>query len=83
MAHFGADKIFEAAGEVEEKDIEEMIEEGRKNAEELKKKAEENMKDKVDLADFEVKPLDMYEFENENFLEKRRKMQKEAIQKNA
>ena len=37
------------------------------------------MKDKIDLVNFEVKGTDMFEFENQNFLEKRRKAQKEAI----
>ena len=48
----------------------------------MKNRADETMKGKIDLANFEMKPTNMFEFENENFMEKRRQMQKDAISQN-
>jgi len=46
-----------------------IIDEGIKNAANLKQRAEETMKNKIDLTNFEVKPIGLYEFENEDFLQ--------------
>ena len=40
------------------------------------------MKNKIDLTNFEVKPIGLYEFENEDFLQQRRQRQQQAIQEN-
>lgn len=72
ITNFGADKIFAASEDNLEKDIDNIIEEGIKNAADLKKRAEETMKNKIntiDLTNFEVKPIGLYQFENEDFLE--------------
>jgi len=69
IANFGADKIFAANEETLEEDIEKIIADGIKNAANLKKRAEETMKNKIDLSNFEVKPVGLYEFENEDYLE--------------
>lgn len=63
ITNFGADKIFAASEENLEKDIDHIIEEGIKNAADLKKRAEETMKSKLntlDLTNFEVKPIGLY-----------------------
>jgi len=69
IANFGADKIFSANEETMEWDIDKIIEEGIKSAADLKKRADETMKNKIDLTNFEVKPVGLYEFENEDYLE--------------
>jgi len=69
IVNFGADKIFAACDETLDEDIDRIIEEGVRAAEDLKKRAEETMKNKIDLTNFEVKPISLYEFENEDFLE--------------
>ena len=40
------------------------------------------MKNKIDLTNFEVKPISLYEFENEDFLEQRRALQQKVIKDN-
>ena len=52
-----------------EHDIDRIIEEGIKNAATLKQRTEEITKNKIDLTNFEVKPIGLYEFENEDYLE--------------
>jgi len=69
IANFGADKIFAASDATLERDIDLIIDEGIKNAANLKQRAEETMKNKIDLTNFEVKPIGLYEFENEDFLQ--------------
>lgn len=69
IVNFGADKIFATTDETLDQDIDWIIEEGVKAAADLKQRADENMKNKIDLTSFEVKPCGLYEFENEDFLE--------------
>ena len=68
MVNYGADAIFEIGSNIDDEDIEEMIKNGEDKAMNLQKQAEDLMKDKFDMANFELNSCNLYQFEDVDYL---------------
>ena len=83
VVNYGATEIFKVGDAVTEEDIDSMIQKGLDDASALKKKVDEKInEDKFDMVNFEMKPSNYYDFEDENYLKKRREEQKKIISEN-
>ena len=82
MVNYGADAVVEIGSDVDDKDIDEMIAEGEEKAKNLSKQAEDMMKDKFDMVNFEMNTCNLYQFEDVDYLKEKRKDQELALQKN-
>ena len=83
VMNYGADEIFKIGDTFTDEDIETMINKGLENATMLQNKVNEKIDDtKFDLINFEMKPSHYYEFEDEDYLKKRREEQKKVIAEN-
>lgn len=63
MINYGADEIFKFGGNVEEmkdEDVEDCIKKGEEKALSMQKQADDIIKSKFNLIDFEVNSLSMY-----------------------
>lgn len=72
MVNYGADAIFKVGSDIQEKDIDKMIKEGEERANEIQKRAEELIKDKFDMLDFKMDNVNMYQFEDVDYLKEKR-----------
>jgi SWI/SNF-related matrix-associated actin-dependent regulator of chromatin subfamily A member 5 len=80
MVNFGADEIFKMGScEVQDEDIDLLIKRGLERAEGIQKKAEGIVKDKMNMLDFQMNTVNMYEFEDVDYLQEKRKEQEKAI----
>ena len=75
MVNYGADEIFRVGSEVHDEDIEEMIRKGEEKANNIKKEAEDVIKNKFDMLDFSMNAMNMYQFEDVDYLQEKRKEQ--------
>lgn len=83
VVHYGADEIFQIGDSYTEEDIEKLIQKGLDNANELHDKVEGKIDDKkFDMVNFEMKPSTYFDFEDEDYREKRREEQKKVINEN-
>ena len=83
VMNYGADEIFKVGDTCTDEDIEIMINKGLENATQLQNKVDEKIDDtKFDLVNFEMKPSHYYDFEDEDYLKKRREEQKKVITEN-
>lgn len=82
MVNYGADAIFEIGSDVDDDDIEELILKGEEKARSLNKQAEDVMKDKFDLINFEMNSCNLYQFENVDYLKEKRKDAEDNLKKN-
>jgi SWI/SNF-related matrix-associated actin-dependent regulator of chromatin subfamily A member 5 len=83
VVNYGADEIFKIGDTCTEDDIEEMIKKGFENATDLKNKVDDKIDEtKFDLINFEMKPSHYYDFEDEDYLKKRREEAKKVINEN-
>ena len=73
MVNYGADEIFSLGDHIEDEDIEELVRRGLERAEQIQKKAEAIIKDKFNMLDFQVNTVNMYEFEDVDYLQEKRK----------
>lgn len=60
MVNYGADAIFQIGSNLQDEDIEEMIRKGEEKANSIQKKAEEIVKDKFNMLDFQMNSVNMY-----------------------
>ena len=60
MVNYGADGIFAVGNELCDQDIDKLIDEGRARANNLQAQAAESMKDKMNMADFEMNTMNLY-----------------------
>lgn len=60
MVNYGADAIFEIGSDIEDEDLEDMIAKGEQKAKELDKEAEELMKNKFDMLNFQMDSCNLY-----------------------
>jgi len=64
MVNYGADEIFRmGTTDVQDEDIEELIKKGLERADKQQRKAEEVIKDKFNMVDFQVNTINIYQFE--------------------
>lgn len=83
VVNYGADEIFQVGDSYTEEDIEKLIQKGLDNANELKEKVDEKIDDtKFDMVNFEIKPSTYFDFEDEDYRQKRREEQKKVINEN-
>ena len=75
MVNYGADEIFRVGSEVHDEDIEEMIRKGEEKANNIQKEAEDVIKNKFDMLDFSMNAMNMYQFEDVDYLQEKRKEQ--------
>ena len=79
MVNYGADAIFEIGSDIDEMDIEQMIKDGEDRAKTLNMEAEEMMKEKFNMVNFEMNPCNLYEFEDIDYLKEKRKDAEDLI----
>ena len=72
MVNYGADGIFAVGNELCDQDIDSLIEEGKRRAMNLQQEASEKMKDKMNMADFELNTMNLYQFEDVDYAKEKR-----------
>ena len=72
MVNYGADGIFAVGNELCDQDIDKLIDEGRARANNLQAQAAESMKDKMNMADFEMNTMNLYQFEDVDYAKQKR-----------
>jgi len=82
MVNYGADAIFEIGSNVDDDDIEELIKDGEAKAKNLADQAEEVMKEKFDMINFEMNSCNLYQFEDVDYLKEKRKDAEDLLKKN-
>jgi hypothetical protein len=83
MVNYGADEIFKVGStDVQDEDIELLIKRGLDKAETMQKRAENVIKDKFNMLDFQVNTVNMYQFEDVDYLQEKRKEQEKALNEN-
>ena len=82
MVNYGADAIFEIGSDVDDDDIEELIKNGEAKALDIQKQADEIMKEKFDMVNFEMNSCNLYQFEDVDYLKEKRKDAEELLKKN-
>ncbi len=60
MVNYGADAIFEIGSNIDDGDIEKMIKDGEERAQNLNKQAEDIMKQKFNMVNFEMNTCNLY-----------------------
>lgn len=81
MVNYGADAIFEIGSNIDDEDIEEMIKNGEAEARKINDQAEEIMKEKFNMVNFEMNSCNLYQFEDVDYLKEKRKEQDDQIKK--
>ena len=72
MVNYGADAIFEVGDNLNDKDIETLIREGELKATALMQKASQVSKEKMNMIDFEMNNMNLYNFEDVDYAKQRR-----------
>jgi len=73
MVNFGADEIFKVGSDIKDEDIEVMIRRGEEKAQSMQREAENVIKSKFDMLDFSMNTMNMYQFEDVDYLQEKRK----------
>jgi len=73
MVNYGADAIFEIGSNIDDEDLDEMIKNGEEKAQKLNDQAEDIMKEKFDMVNFEMNTCNLYQFEDVDYLKEKRK----------
>lgn len=72
MVNYGADGIFAVGNELCDQDIDSLIEEGKRRAMNLQQESADKMKDKMNMADFELNTMNLYQFEDVDYAKEKR-----------
>lgn len=72
MVNYGADGIFQVGDSLEDKDIDILIAEGEERAMNIFMKANQAANEKLNLADFTMNSMNLYQFEDVDYAKKRR-----------
>ena len=72
MVNYGADGIFQVGNELCDQDIDALIDEGKNRANNMQAEAAEKMKDKMNMADFEMNTMNLYQFEDVDYAKQKR-----------
>jgi len=75
MVNYGADGIFQVGDSLDDRDIDTLIREGEERASSLQKEAAGKLKDKFSMANFEMNSMNLYQFEDVDYTEKRKEEQ--------
>lgn len=67
MVNYGADAIFQVGDNLNDKDIDTLIREGEAKANALQQKATQLSKEKMDLTNFEMNSMNLYNFEDVDY----------------
>lgn len=73
MVNYGADAIFEVGSELNDGDIDDLIQKGEEKALDIQRQVESLVKDKMNMIDFEMNTMNMYQFEDVDYLQEKRK----------
>ena len=79
MVNYGADGIFQVGDQLDDRDIDTLIREGEERAMSIFKKANSAAQDKLNLADFTMNSMNLYQFEDVDYAKKRRAEEQEKI----
>lgn len=79
MVNYGADAIFDIGSEIDDDDIENLIKEGEEKARNLNIAADKMLQDKFNMLNFEMNSCNLYEFEDVDYLQVKRKEQENLI----
>ncbi|CAI2380796.1 unnamed protein product [Moneuplotes crassus] len=82
IVNYGADKIFKAGDDITSDDIDTIIAKGKESAEKLAEESDNLIKKKFDMKNFEINSLNFWEFEDENYLQKRKEIELKLIADN-
>lgn len=82
MMNYGADAIFDIGSDVDDDDIDRLIKEGEDKARNLNIEADKKLKDKFNMLNFEMNSCNLYEFEDIDYLQEKRKEADDLIKKN-
>ena len=82
MVNYGADSIFKAGDDITSEDIDIMIQKGEQNAKELQDQSDHLIEKKFDLKNFEINAWNLWEFEDEDYLLKRKELEQKIIADN-
>ena len=82
MVNYGADAIFDMGSDVDDDDIEKVIREGEEKAKNLDLQADKALDNKFNMVNFEMNTCNLYEFEDIDYLQVKRKEAESIIQKN-
>ena len=72
MVNYGADGIFQVGNELCDQDIDSLIQEGKNRANNMQSEAADKMKDKMNMADFEMNTMNLYQFEDVDYAKQKR-----------
>ena len=72
MVNYGADAIFTVGSNVNDKDIDQLIEDGLRRSNNTANDAEKKVGDKFNMTDFEMNTINLYDFEDEDYAKTRR-----------
>ena len=75
MVNYGADEIFKVGDTTQQLDIDEMITRGVKKANNMLEDAENVVKEKFNMLDFQMNSINLYQFEDKDYLDEKRKEQ--------
>lgn len=71
MVNYGADGIFKTGNDLCDEDIESLIENGKNRALKLQQEATEKLKNKMNMSDFEMNSMNLYQFEDVDYKKRR------------
>lgn len=72
MVNFGADGIFQVGDQLDDRDIDTLIKEGEDRAMNIFKKANQAAQDKLNLSDFTMNSMNLYQFEDVDYAKQKR-----------
>ena len=71
MVNFGADNIFQVGNDFCDDDIDKLIQEGKDRANKMQIEAATKLKSKMNMADFEMNSMNLYQFEDVDYKKRR------------
>ena len=72
MVNYGADGIFAVGNELCDQDIDTLIDEGKRRAQGMQEEAQQKMEGKMNMADFELNTMNLYQFEDVDYAKQKR-----------
>jgi len=82
MISYGADSIFKAGDDITSEDIDIIIQKGEQQAKELQEKSDKIVSQKYDMKNFEINTCNLWEFEDQDYFQKRKEIEQKIIADN-
>eukprot|EP00357_Protocruzia_adherens_P031034 CAMPEP_0115046438 /NCGR_PEP_ID=MMETSP0216-20121206/48748_1 /TAXON_ID=223996 /ORGANISM="Protocruzia adherens, Strain Boccale" /LENGTH=1110 /DNA_ID=CAMNT_0002429517 /DNA_START=236 /DNA_END=3568 /DNA_ORIENTATION=+ len=79
ILHYGADEIFKTGDSIKDEDIDKLLERGEKRAQALSNDIQKHVNNRLNLADFSINAIDVYNFDNQDYNKKRKEEAERAI----